>query len=48
MGFRRRIYFDRRKSGSFAGFARLGDTLIYNDFELNVSITAKNAKTVLA
>jgi len=30
------------RSGNF--FKDLGDTLIYNDFELNVSITAKTAK----
>jgi hypothetical protein len=29
------------RSGNF--FQNLGDTLIYNDFELNVSITAKAA-----
>jgi polyisoprenoid-binding protein YceI len=35
------------RSGNF--FKDLGDTLIYNDFELNVSITAKAVnKTVLA
>jgi polyisoprenoid-binding protein YceI len=41
-----RLVIDRTKygmkfrSGNF--FKDLGDTLIYNDFELNVSITAKN------
>ena len=35
------------RSGNF--FKNLGDTLIYNDFELNVSITAKAAtEAVLA
>jgi len=34
-------YGIRFRSGNF--FQNLGDTLIYNDFELNVSITAKTA-----
>ena len=48
-----KVVIDRTKyemkfrSGNF--FKDLGDTLIYNDFELNVSLTAKAAnKTVLA
>jgi polyisoprenoid-binding protein YceI len=32
------------RSGNF--FMNLGDTLIYNDFELNVNVTAKAAKRV--
>lgn len=45
-----RIKIDRTKydmkfrSGNF--FRNLGDTLIYNDFELNVRVTAKAAKKV--
>ncbi len=35
----RTLYGMRFRSGNF--FKGLGDTLIYNDFELNVSITAK-------
>jgi len=34
------------RSGNF--FKDLGDTLIYNDFELNVSVTAKVAKKTLS
>ncbi|HTF17879.1 MAG TPA: YceI family protein [Chryseolinea sp.] len=43
-----RLHIDRTKynmkfrSGNF--FLNLGDTLIYNDFELNVSLTAKAVK----
>lgn len=46
-----RLIIDRTKydmkfrSGNF--FKDLGDTLIYNEFELSVRITAKNAKTSL-
>ena len=37
-----RTQFDIKfRSGNF--FKDLGDTLIYNDFELNVNITAKAA-----
>jgi polyisoprenoid-binding protein YceI len=39
-----RTHYDMRfRSGNF--FTNLGDTLIYNDFELNVSVTAKAEKT---
>jgi hypothetical protein len=34
------------RSGNF--FKDLGDTLIYNDFELNINVTAKAAQAVLA
>lgn len=34
------------RSGNF--FTNLGDTLIYNDFELNVSVTAKTSKRGLS
>ncbi|TKC04762.1 YceI family protein [Pedobacter polaris] len=40
-------YEMRFRSGNF--FKDLGDTLIYNDFELNVSVTAKEvSETILA
>jgi hypothetical protein len=38
-------YGMRFRSGNF--FKDLGDTLIYNEFELNVSITAKAAVAVI-
>jgi polyisoprenoid-binding protein YceI len=38
----RTLYEMRFRSGNF--FKDLGDTLIYNDFDLNVRITAKKAK----
>ena len=39
-------YEMKYRSGNF--FMNLGDTLIYNDFELNVNITAKAAKEAIA
>jgi hypothetical protein len=47
-----KIVIDRTKydmkfrSGNF--FMDLGDTLIYNDFELNVSVVAKPEKKVIS
>ncbi|WP_315824709.1 YceI family protein [Paraflavitalea speifideaquila] len=40
----RTLYDMKYRSGNF--FQNLGDTLIYNDFDLNVRITAKAAAEV--